>query len=56
MRAGVIGWNCASSRTEARSTNSADRVYIINDGHIVEALTSDAVRDRAEVLHRHLGV
>jgi branched-chain amino acid transport system ATP-binding protein len=34
----------------------ADRVYIINNGHIVEALNSEAVRDRPEVLHRHLGV
>ncbi len=34
----------------------ADRVYIINNGHIVEALTAHAVRDQPEVLHRHLGV
>jgi branched-chain amino acid transport system ATP-binding protein len=34
----------------------ADRVYIINNGHIVEALSRDAVRERPEVLHRHLGV
>ena len=34
----------------------ADRVYIINNGHIVEALNGEAVRDRPEVLHRHLGV
>jgi branched-chain amino acid transport system ATP-binding protein len=34
----------------------ADRVYILNNGHIVEALTAQAVRDRPEVLHRHLGV
>jgi branched-chain amino acid transport system ATP-binding protein len=34
----------------------ADRVYIINNGHIVEALNSETVRDRPEVLHRHLGV
>jgi branched-chain amino acid transport system ATP-binding protein len=34
----------------------ADRVYIINNGHIVEALNSEAVRARPEVLHRHLGV
>jgi branched-chain amino acid transport system ATP-binding protein len=34
----------------------ADRVYIINNGHIVEALTAQAIRDRPEVLHRHLGV
>ncbi len=34
----------------------ADRVYIINNGHIVEELTAQAVRDQPEVLHRHLGV
>ena len=34
----------------------ADRVYIINNGHIVESLTAQAVRDRPSVLHRHLGV
>jgi branched-chain amino acid transport system ATP-binding protein len=34
----------------------ADRVYIINNGHIVEAMTAQAARDRPEVLHRHLGV
>ncbi len=34
----------------------ADRVYIINNGHIVEALTAQEARDRPEVLHRHLGV
>ena len=34
----------------------ADRVYVINNGHIVEALTAQAVRAQPEVLHRHLGV
>jgi len=34
----------------------ADRVYIINNGHIVETLTAQALRDQPEVLHRHLGV
>ncbi|HUN52593.1 MAG TPA: ABC transporter ATP-binding protein [Candidatus Sulfotelmatobacter sp.] len=34
----------------------ADRVYIINNGHIVESLTAQAVRDQPDVLHRHLGV
>ena len=34
----------------------ADRVYIINNGHIVEALTAQAVRDKPEILHRYLGV
>ena len=34
----------------------ADRVYIINNGHIVETLAAQAVREQPEVLHRHLGV
>jgi branched-chain amino acid transport system ATP-binding protein len=34
----------------------ADRVYVINNGHIVEALLARAVQDRPEVLHAHLGV
>jgi branched-chain amino acid transport system ATP-binding protein len=34
----------------------ADRMYIINNGHIVEAMTAQAVRERPEVLRRHLGV
>jgi branched-chain amino acid transport system ATP-binding protein len=34
----------------------ADRVYIINNGHIVETMTAQAVRAEPEVLHRHLGV
>jgi branched-chain amino acid transport system ATP-binding protein len=34
----------------------AERVYIINNGHIIEALTAQTIRDRPETLHRHLGV
>jgi branched-chain amino acid transport system ATP-binding protein len=34
----------------------ANRVYIINNGHIVELLTAQAAREQPEVLHRHLGV
>ena len=34
----------------------ADRVYIINNGHIVESLSAEAVREQPEVLHRHLGI
>ena len=34
----------------------ADRVYVINNGHMVEELTAQAVHDKPEVLHRHLGV
>src|SRR5689334_24988082 len=34
----------------------ASRAYIINNGHIVEEMTTQALRARPEVLHRHLGV
>jgi branched-chain amino acid transport system ATP-binding protein len=34
----------------------ADRIYILNNGHIVEELTTQAVRGQPEMLHRHLGV
>ena len=34
----------------------ADRIYILNNGHMVEELTADQVRGQPEVLHRHLGV
>ncbi len=34
----------------------ADRVYVINNGHIVEEMTAQALSNRPEVLHRHLGV
>jgi branched-chain amino acid transport system ATP-binding protein len=34
----------------------ADRLYILNNGHIVEAMTAQAVRDQPDLLHRHLGV
>jgi branched-chain amino acid transport system ATP-binding protein len=34
----------------------ADRIYIINNGHIVEQHTKQAVRAQPDILHRHLGV
>ena len=34
----------------------ADRLYILNNGHIVEEMTAAAGRARPEVLHRYLGV
>ena len=34
----------------------ADRVYIINNGHIVESLGAAAVREQPDLLHRHLGI
>jgi branched-chain amino acid transport system ATP-binding protein len=34
----------------------ADRVYILNNGHIVEELTTEALRSQPDVLHRHLGL
>ena len=33
----------------------ADRVYILNNGHIVEALTGQCAA-QPDMLHRHLGV
>ncbi|MFZ2007642.1 MAG: ABC transporter ATP-binding protein [Stellaceae bacterium] len=34
----------------------ADRIYILNNGHVVEEASAQAVRDRPELLYRHLGV
>lgn len=34
----------------------ADRVYIINNGHIVESMTTQAVTKQPAILQRHLGV
>jgi branched-chain amino acid transport system ATP-binding protein len=34
----------------------ADRVYILNNGHIVDSMTAEAVRHQPDTLHRHLGV
>jgi branched-chain amino acid transport system ATP-binding protein len=34
----------------------ADRIYVINNGHIVEQLGAQTVRDQPDLLHRHLGV
>jgi branched-chain amino acid transport system ATP-binding protein len=34
----------------------ANRVYILNNGIVVESLDAEAVRKNPELLHRHLGV
>jgi branched-chain amino acid transport system ATP-binding protein len=34
----------------------ADRVYVLNNGHIVDTMTAEAVRNQPNMLHRHLGV
>ncbi len=34
----------------------ADRIYVMHNGHIVDALSAEAVRGQPEMLHRHLGV
>ena len=34
----------------------ADRIYILNNGHIVDSLTAEAARAQPDMLHRHLGV
>jgi branched-chain amino acid transport system ATP-binding protein len=33
-----------------------DRLYVLNNGHMVESLSAQKVRERPDVLHRHLGV
>jgi len=38
------------------ATALADRVYVLNNGHIVDEMTVAALRRRPEILHRHLGV
>ncbi|HEX3883352.1 MAG TPA: ABC transporter ATP-binding protein [Stellaceae bacterium] len=34
----------------------ADRIYVLNNGHVVEEMTAQAARATPEMLHRHLGV
>jgi branched-chain amino acid transport system ATP-binding protein len=34
----------------------ASRIYVLNNGHLVEELTTESVRAQPEQLHRHLGV
>jgi branched-chain amino acid transport system ATP-binding protein len=34
----------------------ADRVYILNNGHIVDSMTAETVRHQPDTLRRHLGV
>jgi branched-chain amino acid transport system ATP-binding protein len=34
----------------------ADRFYVLNNGHLVDELPANAVRNQPELLHRHLGV
>jgi branched-chain amino acid transport system ATP-binding protein len=34
----------------------ADRLYVLNNGHIVETMSAQIARDRPDVLHRHLSV
>jgi len=36
--------------------NLASRVYVINNGHIVEELSTQSVHGQPQLLHRHLGV
>jgi branched-chain amino acid transport system ATP-binding protein len=40
----------------AAATTLADRIYILNNGHVVEELSAESVRGQPELLHRHLGV
>jgi branched-chain amino acid transport system ATP-binding protein len=34
----------------------ASRVYVLNNGHIIEEMLTPAIRAQPELLHRHLGV
>ena len=34
----------------------ADRVYVLNNGHIVDEMTAQAARSQPEAMHRYLGV
>jgi branched-chain amino acid transport system ATP-binding protein len=34
----------------------ADRIYVMHNGHIVDALSAQTVHDQPDMLHRHLGV
>jgi branched-chain amino acid transport system ATP-binding protein len=34
----------------------AHRIYVLNNGHIVENLAAASVREQPDILHRHLGV
>ncbi len=40
----------------AAALSLADRVYVLNNGHIVEEMTVQTARSQPEVLHRYLGV
>jgi branched-chain amino acid transport system ATP-binding protein len=34
----------------------ASRVYVLNNGHIIEEMQAQTIRAQPELLHRHLGV
>ena len=34
----------------------ASRVYVLNNGHIIEEMTTQTIKAQPELLHRHLGV
>ena len=36
--------------------NLASRLYVINNGHIVEEMTAQSARNEREWVNRHLGV
>jgi branched-chain amino acid transport system ATP-binding protein len=40
----------------AAAMTLADRIYVINNGHVVNEMAAQAVRDEPERLHRYLGV
>ncbi len=40
----------------AAALSLADRLYVLNNGHIVEEMTAQTARSQPEILHRYLGV
>jgi branched-chain amino acid transport system ATP-binding protein len=40
----------------AAALSLADRIYVLNNGHVVEEMTARTARDEPARLHRHLGV
>jgi branched-chain amino acid transport system ATP-binding protein len=40
----------------AAALSLADRIYILNNGHVVEQSQAQTMREQPEMLHRHLGV
>jgi len=48
--------HAATPGTISAAMSLADRIYVLNNGHMVEELAAPMVRAQPEVVHRHLGV